>query len=50
MRSLLYDVSPVDPITYLAMAALLVLSATLASYVPAWRASTVSPLEALASE
>ena len=50
MTTLLYDVSPLDPITYVVMALVLAISATLASYVPARRASNVSPVEALAAE
>jgi ABC-type antimicrobial peptide transport system permease subunit len=50
MSSLLFEVSPVDPMTY-AMVSLALLAATaLASYVPAVRATSVDPLEALRSE
>ena len=50
MSSLLFEVSPVDPLTY-AMVSLALLAATvLASYVPAVRATAVDPLEALRSE
>jgi ABC-type antimicrobial peptide transport system permease subunit len=47
MKSLLFDVSPADPLTYLAVSAGLILAATLASYLPARRASAVDPAEAL---
>jgi predicted permease len=50
MASLLFDVSPLDPLTYVAVAALLMISAALASYVPARRASAVPPIEALTAE
>jgi ABC-type antimicrobial peptide transport system permease subunit len=50
MKSLLYDVSPADPLTYAAVSAGLILAATLASYLPARRATRVDPVEALRSE
>jgi putative ABC transport system permease protein len=50
MTSLLFEVSSLDPLTYAAVAILLTLAAALASYVPARRASVVSPVEALAAE
>jgi predicted permease len=46
----LYEVGPVDPLTYAAVAAGLLGVAALASYVPARRASTVDPAESLAAE
>ena len=46
----LYEVGPVDPLTYAAVAAGLLGIAALASYVPARRASTVDPAESLAAE
>ena len=50
MASLLYDVQAVDPLTYAAVAAGLIVVAALASYVPARRASAVDPAESLAAE
>ena len=50
MSSLLYDVQPVDPLTYAAVAAGLTVVAALASYLPARRASAVDPAESLAAE
>ena len=50
MKSLLFEVSPMDPVTYAAVAAVLVTSAALASYVPARRAAAVDPLDALRAE
>jgi ABC-type antimicrobial peptide transport system permease subunit len=50
MTSLLYDVGAMDPLTYVAVAFGLVAVAAFASYVPARRASSVSPAESLAAE
>ena len=50
MKSLLYDVSPADPVTYAAVSAGLIFAAMLASYLPARKASQVDPVVALRSE
>jgi ABC-type antimicrobial peptide transport system permease subunit len=50
MSSLLFDVSPMDPLTYVAVSAGLMTAAVVASYVPAWRATSVDPVEALRAE
>jgi putative ABC transport system permease protein len=50
MRSLLYGVQPGDPATYLSVGAGLVVTAVLASYVPARRAARVDPVAALRDE
>jgi predicted permease len=50
MKSLLFEVSPADPVTYAAAAAALVLAAVLGSYLPARRATRVDPAEALRAE
>jgi predicted permease len=50
MTSLLYEVAPVDPLTYAAVTAGLVAVAAFASYLPARRASAVDPAESLAAE
>jgi predicted permease len=50
MTSLLFHVSPVDPLTYVAVCAGLAAAAALASYVPSRRAAVVDPVEALRSE
>jgi ABC-type lipoprotein release transport system permease subunit len=47
---MLFGVSPTDPLTYSAVAGLLIGTAALASAVPAWRASRIQPLDALRSE
>jgi len=48
MTSLLFEVSSLDPLTYAAVAILLTMAAAMASYLPARRASRVSPAAALA--
>ena len=50
LSSLLFEISPVDPLTYSAVSALLLAAAAAASYVPAHRASHVNPVEALRAE
>jgi predicted permease len=50
MSSLLFRVSPVDPITYVAVCVGLVSTATLASYLPSRAAAAVDPVEALRAE
>lgn len=50
MRSLLFGISPLDPITFAAMAVLLAAAAVLASYLPARRAAAVPPVETLRAE
>jgi putative ABC transport system permease protein len=50
MSSLLFGVAPVDPLTYGAVSAALVIAALAACYVPARRAMAVEPADALRAE
>lgn len=50
LASLLFNVRPVDPITYAAASFGLLATAWLASYLPSRRAATVDPVEALRAE
>jgi putative ABC transport system permease protein len=50
MRNLLFGVTAYDPVTFLAVAALLVAVVLMASYIPARRAMLVDPIVALRYE
>ena len=47
LRSMLYGVEPTDPASFLGTVAVLVVTALVACFLPAWRASRVDPLVAL---
>jgi putative ABC transport system permease protein len=50
MNTLLFEVSPTDPITFVAVALCVIVAALLACYIPARRAAKVDPLTALRYE
>jgi predicted permease len=50
MTSLLFGISAMDPLTYVLVSLSLVAAAALASYVPALRATTINPVNALRAE
>ena len=50
MSTLLYGITPLDPVTYVAVPLVLVTATVLASYLPARRAASVDPVEALRVE
>jgi ABC-type antimicrobial peptide transport system permease subunit len=50
MSSLLFGVTALDPVTYAAVSALLIVAAVVASYVPARRALSIDPVQALQAE
>ncbi len=50
MKSILFGISPLDPLTYAAVPVVLISAAVLASYLPARRAAAVDPVDALKAE
>ena len=50
MSSFLFEISPIDPLTYAVVSLTLMAATVLASYVPALRATAVDPIEALRAE
>jgi predicted permease len=50
LRTLLFHVSPIDPLTYAFVCAGLIATCALASYIPSRAATTVNPVEALRGE
>ena len=47
MRTLLFNVTPTDPLTLVLVAGIMIVVATAACFVPAWRATRVDPLVVL---
>jgi putative ABC transport system permease protein len=50
MRDLLYEIKPLDPEVFAAVAATLLVVAAFACFVPAWSASRLDPMQALRNE
>jgi len=50
IASLLYGITPLDPLTYVASGAVIAAAVVVASYVPARQAANVDPMETLRSE
>ena len=50
LSSILFNVSPFDPLTYSAITAVLLLTSGLACYLPSRRAASVNPVDALRAE
>ena len=50
MRSLLFGIDPLDPITFTVMPFVLAAAAMLAAYLPARRAMAIDPIETLKAE
>jgi len=50
MKSLLFGISPLDPLTYVTVPLLLSAAAVVASYLPARKAAGVNPVDALRSD
>jgi ABC-type lipoprotein release transport system permease subunit len=50
VRSMLYGLQPADPVSLLCGAVLLIAVGMAASWLPAWRAASVEPMEALRHE
>lgn len=50
MTSMLFDVQPLDPMTYLLSITVIIIVASTASFVPAWRAARVNPTTVLRSD
>jgi ABC-type lipoprotein release transport system permease subunit len=50
LRGFLFEVSPFDPLTFCAVPLLMTLLALLAAWIPARRAASVHPMQALRGE
>jgi ABC-type antimicrobial peptide transport system permease subunit len=50
LGSLLFEVSPADPLTLAGACTVLLVVSVVAAYVPAWRATRIDPREALRAD
>jgi ABC-type antimicrobial peptide transport system permease subunit len=50
LRSLLYGIGPLDPLTLVGSVGVLLFAALCASLLPGWRASRIRPIEAMQAE
>jgi hypothetical protein len=50
LEAMLFQIQPADPLTLAAVSLLLLATAALAAWLPAWRASRINPVEALRTE
>jgi ABC-type lipoprotein release transport system permease subunit len=50
LQSMLYNVTPTDPVAFGLTAVLLMVAALIASWLPAWRASQIDPVVTLRGE
>jgi ABC-type antimicrobial peptide transport system permease subunit len=50
MSSLLFEIKPIDPLTYAVVAIALLAATAVASYLPARRVTRVNPVDALRAE
>jgi predicted permease len=50
LSSILFNVSPFDPLTYAAITGILLITSAIACYLPSRRAATVNPVDALRAE
>jgi ABC-type antimicrobial peptide transport system permease subunit len=50
LRTMLFEITPTDPLTYAIVAGVLAVTAIAACQMPAWRATRVDPLTALRAD
>jgi ABC-type antimicrobial peptide transport system permease subunit len=50
LGSLLFGITPSDPVTFIGVGTLLITVAVIAGYIPAWKASRIDPMVTLRSK